>query len=118
MDETALAAPLPVLPPYVRGLVGADLGLRTAIGTARFARAPVVTARDHDGSVLVPVAVANPHVSVPAPVGIVTDLVTSLTSPRTARGLVRGIGGAGVRIAGNMGGVVRPRMFTVILDLI
>ena len=75
----------------------------------RFALTPVVTARDHDGSVLVPLAVADPHLSVPTPVGIVTDLVT-------ARGLVRGIGGPDVRIAGNMGGIVQPCMFTVILD--
>ena len=56
----------------------------------------------YDVSVLVPLAVAGPHVSAPTPVG-------------TARGLVRGIDGAGIRITGNMGGVVRPRMFTVIL---
>ena len=97
MDETALDAPLLVLLPCVR-----DLSLRTAIGTARIALAPVVTALDHDGSVFVPLAVADPHVSVPTPVGIVIDLgiacslLTGLTSPRTTRGLMRGIGGAGV----------------------
>ena len=102
VDETALDAPLLILPPCVRGLVGADLGLRTAISTARIALAPVVTTRDHNGSVLVPLAVADPHVSVPTPVRIVIDLgiacglLTGLTSPRTARGLVRGIGGTGV----------------------
>ena len=103
MDETALATPLPVLPPCVRSLVDADLGLRTAIGTARFARG-------HDMSVLVPLAVAGPHVSISTPVGTVTDLVTGLTSPRTTRGLVRGIDGAGVRITGNMGGMIRPSL--------
>ena len=91
MDETALATPLLVLPPCVRGLVGADLGLRTAIGTVRIA-----LAHDHDGSVLVPLAVIDPHVSVPAPLGIACDLLTGLTSPQTTRGLLRGIGGAGV----------------------
>ena len=97
VDETALATPLLVLPPCVCGLVGADLGLRTAIGTARIA-----LAHDHDGSVLVPLAIIDPHVSVPTPVGIVIylgiacDLLTGLTSPQTTRGLLRGIGGAGV----------------------
>ena len=81
VDGTALAAPLFVLPPCV-------LGLRTAIGTASIALAPVVTALVHDGSVLVLLAVADPHVSVVlAPVGIVIDLgiacglLTGLTSP-------------------------------------
>ena len=102
VDETTLTAPLLVLPPCVHSLVGADLGLWTAIGTARIALTPMVTASDHDGSILVPLAAADPHVSVPAPVlimivlGIACGLLTGLTSPRTARGLVRGIGGAGV----------------------
>ena len=53
--------------------------------------------------------------SVPAPVGSVAGLVTGLTSPQTARGRGKGIDGAGVRITGNMGGIVLPHMFTVIL---
>ena len=115
MDETALAAPLPVLLPCVRGLVSADISLRTAIGASRFVRALVVTARGHDVNVPVPLAVAGPHVSVPTSVGSVASLVTGLASPWTARGHRRGIDGAGVRITGNMGGVVLPRMFTVII---
>ena len=45
VDETALAAPLPVLLPCVCGLVDADLGLWTAIGAATFGCAPVVRER-------------------------------------------------------------------------
>ena len=93
------------------GLVGADLGLQTAIGTARFVRAPVVTARGNKVSVTVPLVVSGPRVSMPAPV----ESVAGLASPRTARGRRRGIDGAGVKITGNMGGVVLPHMFTVIL---
>ena len=117
VDGTALAAPLPILPPCVCCLVDTDLGLRATISAARFALAPVVTARNHDGSVLIPLAITDPHMSVPAPVGIVTarGLLTGLTSPRTAHSLVRGIGGTGVRIAVSMGGIVQTRMFTVIL---
>ena len=66
-------------------------------------------------SVPVPLAVVGPHVSVPAPVGSVAGLVTGLASPRTARGRGRGTDSSGVRIIGNMGGVVLPRMFMVIL---
>ena len=113
VDGTALAAPLPILPPCVCCLVDADLGLRATISAARFALAPVVTARNHDGSVLIPLAITDPHMSVPAPVGIVT--ARGLTSPRTAHSLVRGIGGTGVRIAVSMGGIVQTCMFTVIL---
>ena len=40
VDGTALAAPLPILPPCVCCLVDADLGLRATISAARFALAP------------------------------------------------------------------------------
>ena len=77
MDETALASPLPVLLPCVRGLISADLGLRTAIGAAKFVHTPVVTACGHSMNVPVPLAVVDPHVSVPAPLGSVAGLMTA-----------------------------------------
>ena len=53
VDKTALAAPLPALLPCVRGLVNADLGLRTASCATKFVRG-------HDVSVLGPLAIVSP----------------------------------------------------------
>ena len=60
-------------------------------------------------SIPVPLAVAGPHVSVPALVGSVAGLVTGLASLWTACGHGRGIDGAGVDLS---------RMFTVILGTV
>ena len=81
---------------------------RRSLSSDRYRCSEVRSRSRSDLSVPVALAVVGPHVSVPAPVGSLAGLVTD-------RGHGRGINGTGVRITGNMGGVVLPRMFTVIL---
>ena len=93
------------------GFLGEDSRLAFSLSRYRCREVRSSSRSDCDVSIPVPLAVASPHVSVPAPVGS----VAGLAFPRTARSRGRGIDGAGIRITGTMGGVVLPRMFTVIL---